>query len=145
MTAEFDLARQPAALQELEAQALTDPDQPARCLVRRVVGSDGRSRAFVNGAPATLQTLRTLCEGLVDVHGQHENERLGRRDVQLDLLDDFGVDPDLRRKCRDSYRQWKRAEQEAAELRAVAGRTQGPGGAVDLSAGRAGRAGAHAR
>jgi DNA repair protein RecN (Recombination protein N) len=116
VTAEFDLAHHPAALQELEAQALTDPEEPGRCLVRRVVGSDGRSRAFVNGAPATLQTLRTLCEGLVDVHGQHENERLGRREVQLELLDDFGVDAELRRKCRDSYRLWKRADQEAAEL-----------------------------
>jgi DNA repair protein RecN (Recombination protein N) len=116
VTAEFDLSQHPAALQQLETQALIDPDQPGRCLVRRVVGSDGRSRAFINGTPTTLQMLRSLCEGLVDVHGQHENARLTRRDVQLELLDDFGVDAALRRACRDRYRAWKRAEQEAAEL-----------------------------
>jgi len=116
ITAEFDLAAHPAALLQLEAQALGDPDQPGRCLVRRVVGADGRSRAFINGTPATLQTLRSLCEGLVDIHGQHENARLTRRDVQLELLDDFGVDAALRRTCRDCFRAWKRAEQDAAEL-----------------------------
>jgi len=116
ITAEFDLSQHPGALQQLEAQALTDPDQPGRCLVRRVVGNDGRSRAFINGTPATLQTLRSLCEGLVDIHGQNENARLTRRDVQLELLDDYGVDADLRRACRDCFRAWKRAEQEAAEL-----------------------------
>lgn len=116
ITAEFDLSGHPGALQQIEAQALTDPDQPGRCLVRRVVGADGRSRAFVNGTPATLQTLRSLCEGLVDIHGQHENARLTRRDVQLELLDDFGVDAELRRGCRDCFRAWKRADQEAAEL-----------------------------
>jgi DNA repair protein RecN (Recombination protein N) len=116
ITAEFDLAAHADALQQLEAQALTDPDQPGRCLVRRVVGTDGRSRAFVNGTPATLQTVRSLCEGLVDIHGQHENARLTRRDVQLELLDDFGVDAGLRRTCRDAFRAWKRAEQDAAEL-----------------------------
>jgi len=116
ITAEFDLSDHPAALQQLEQQDLTDPDQPGRCLVRRVIGADGRSRAYVNGTPTTLQTLRGLCEGLVDIHGQDENTRLGRRDVQLELLDDYGVDTALRRSCRDAYRAWKRAEQEAAQL-----------------------------
>jgi len=116
ITAEFDLGDHPTALQQLEQQDLTDPDQPGRCLVRRVIGADGRSRAYVNGTPTTLQTLRGLCEGLVDIHGQDENTRLGRRDVQLELLDDYGVDTALRRSCRDAYRAWKRAEQEAAQL-----------------------------
>jgi len=119
VTAEFDLSSHPDAVRDLEEQALTDPDQPGRCLVRRVVNSDGRSRAFVNGTPVTLQTLRSLCEGLVDIHGQHENERLARREVQLALLDDYGVDAVLRRSCRERFRAWKRTEQEAASLAAM--------------------------
>jgi len=116
ITAEFDLAQHPAALQQLAAQALTDADQPGRCLVRRVVSGDGRSRAFINGTPVTLQSLRALCEGLVDIHGQHENQRITRREVQLELLDDYGVDANLKRQCRDRFRAWKRAEQEALDL-----------------------------
>ncbi len=116
ITAEFDLTQHPAALQQLAAQDLTDADQPGRCLVRRVVGGDGRSRAFINGTPVTLQSLRALCEGLVDIHGQHENQRITRREVQLELLDDYGVDANLKRLCRDRFRAWKRAEQEASDL-----------------------------
>ncbi|MDZ7668958.1 MAG: DNA repair protein RecN [Gammaproteobacteria bacterium] len=116
ITAEFDLGSHPGARQLLEEQALTDPDSPDRCLVRRVVGADGRSRAFINGAPVTLQVLRALSEDLIDIHGQHDNQRITEPRVQLALLDDFGVETALRRACRDSFRAWKRARDEAAEL-----------------------------
>lgn len=118
ITAEFDLSSHPGARQLLEEQALTDPDNPARCLVRRVVGADGRSRAFINGAPVTLQVLRALSEDLIDIHGQHDNQRITEPRVQLALLDDFGVESAVRRACRDSFRAWKRAREQAAELEA---------------------------
>jgi DNA repair protein RecN (Recombination protein N) len=116
ITAEFDLTGKDAARAFLEAQDLADEDQPGRCLVRRVVNADGRSRAFLNGTPVTLQVLRELCEQLVDIHGQDENQRLAHRDVQLGLLDDFGVDPAELRACRDAYRSWQKARRQAAEL-----------------------------
>ncbi|MFX3658215.1 MAG: DNA repair protein RecN [bacterium] len=116
VSAEFDLTAHPGSCDLLEEQALTDPDQPKRCLVRRTVSADGRSRAFVNGTPVNLQLLRALAENLVDIHGQHENQRIGQRAVQLALLDDYGVEPGLRQACRDSYREWKQAEQAAAAL-----------------------------
>lgn len=116
ISAEFDLTAHPASRQLLESQSLTDPDQPNRALVRRVVGADGRSRAFVNGTPVTLQVLRSLSEDLVDIHGQDENQRITRNTVQLALLDDYGVDGALRRQCRDAYRDWRGALREAQEL-----------------------------
>src|SRR5690606_31978031 len=76
VTAEFDRTEHPASRRLLDEQALTDPEDPGRCLVRRVVSADGRSRAFINGSPVTLQVLRSLCGDLVDIHGQHENQRL---------------------------------------------------------------------
>lgn len=118
VTAEFDLSGCPDSLNLLAAQDLTDTDQPTRCLVRRIVGADGRSRAFVNGTPATLQTLRELCAGLIDIHGQHEHARLLAREVQLSLLDDYGVTPSLLAECRTAYRQWQRADVSARELAA---------------------------
>lgn len=122
ITAEFDLDGHPRSCQTLDEQALTDPEEPNRCLVRRVVGADGRSRAFVNGAPVTLQVLRSLCGDLVDIHGQHENQRIAEPRAQLEMLDDFGTDPAARRACRDSYRAWQRAEQAVAELAASVAR-----------------------
>lgn len=118
VTAEFDLSGCPDSVDLLAAQDLTDTDQPTRCLVRRIVGADGRSRAFVNGTPATLQTLRELCAGLIDIHGQHEHARLLAREVQLSLLDDYGVSPSLLAECRTAYRQWQRADVSARELAA---------------------------
>ncbi|MEQ8861628.1 MAG: DNA repair protein RecN [Pseudomonadales bacterium] len=116
ISAEFDLDGHPESLRLLEEQALTDAEAPGRCLVRRVVGADGRSRAFINASPVTLQVLRSLCEDLIDIHGQHDNQRLAEPAVQLALLDDFGVDGALRRRVRDGFRAWKRAELEAANL-----------------------------
>ncbi|MGD8831176.1 MAG: AAA family ATPase, partial [Pseudomonadales bacterium] len=94
VSAEFDLQGLSSAKAYLKEQALDDPDQPGRALVRRVVSQDGRSRAFLNGTPVTLSVLRAFTEGLVDIHGQDDNVRLADPDVQRDLLDGYGVDRD---------------------------------------------------
>ncbi len=106
VSAEFELDEKTDAYAYLMELALADEDQPGRCLVRRVVSRDGRSRAFINGTPVTRQVLRTFTEGLIDIHGQHENQRLASKDVQLALLDDYGVmDSDLQ-SLRASYHAW---------------------------------------
>jgi DNA repair protein RecN (Recombination protein N) len=87
-SAEFDISAQPEAKSWLLAQALDADDD---CLLRRVIGEDGRSRAFVNGNAVALQSLKELGEKLLDIHGQHFHQSLGRRDVQRDLLDHFGA------------------------------------------------------
>lgn len=118
VTAEFDCSGRDDAQAFLGEHSLVDPDQPNRCLVRRVVSREGRSRAFINGTPATLRMLRELTSELVDVHGQHENQRLVQPAVQLALLDDYGVDPATRDACRRSYRAWQQALRQADELEA---------------------------
>ena len=118
VTAEFDLADQPQAQAFLSRHALEDPDQPGRALVRRVVNADGGSRAFINASPVTLALLRGLTEGLVEVHGQHESQRLAQPATQLSLLDDYGVDPVTLTACRESFRGWKDALTEISTLEA---------------------------
>jgi DNA repair protein RecN (Recombination protein N) len=116
VSAEFDLTSAPANLEFLDVQELIDTDAPQRCLVRRVVSTDGRSRAFINGTPVTLGVLRDAIEGLVDIHGQDQNQRLGNRRVQLQLLDDFGVKrADYERMTR-AYVSWQDAHQQALAL-----------------------------
>src|SRR5215212_7657448 len=58
-------------------------------IIRREVSAQGRSRASVNGALATSTSLRELCGGLVDLHGQHEHQVLLDPAAHLDLLDEF--------------------------------------------------------
>ena len=84
VTAVFDLRGNDAALGWLEEQAI---GHDGECVLRRVVGADGRSRAFVNGQAAPLQSLRALGEHLVDVHGQLEFQSLTRRAAQREALD----------------------------------------------------------
>ena len=62
---------------------------PGLALLRRVVEADGRSRALVNGHPATVAQLREIGETLVEVHGQHASQSLLRPDGQRTLLDRF--------------------------------------------------------
>ena len=56
-------------------------------LLRRVIDNAGRSKAFINGSPATATQLRDLGELLVDIHGQHAHQSLLKTDAQRQLLE----------------------------------------------------------
>src|SRR5690606_5648627 len=74
---------------------------------RRGIGEDGRSRAFINGNAVALQGLKELGEMLLDIHGQHFHQSLGRRSVQRDLLDHFGELQELRASTAEAFAEWK--------------------------------------
>jgi DNA repair protein RecN (Recombination protein N) len=82
-TAEFDVSGLESVRVWLEEMALDREDE---CLLRRVISADGRSRAFINGNPVPLSQLKGLGELLLDIHGQHFHQSLGRRSIQRDLL-----------------------------------------------------------
>ncbi|MDE1004855.1 MAG: DNA repair protein RecN [Paraburkholderia fungorum] len=88
ITAEFDTHAQ--VEQWLDEQALgapVDDDHHGTVMLRRVVDTNGRSRAFINGTAATLTQLREVGEMLVDIHGQHAHQLLMRPDAQRELFD----------------------------------------------------------
>lgn len=122
ISAEFTLEGSLAARAFLREQAMEDTDNPNACLLRRVVGADGRSKAFINGAPASLANLRELGERLVEIHGQNEHQSLLRGDTQRELLDDFGAHGDALAAVAHAAREFADAEAGIAHLRAVAGR-----------------------
>ncbi len=70
----------------LEQQALETDDE---CILRRVIGADGRSKAFINGSSMPLAVLRSVGEHLVDMHGQNEHQLLLKPVEQLNLLDGY--------------------------------------------------------
>ena len=102
--AEFDVSDVASARVWLEENSLDRDDE---CLLRRVINSDGRSRAFINGNPVPLSQLKSLGELLLDIHGQHFHQSLGRRAVQRDLLDYFGGLLEKRATTELSYTTWK--------------------------------------
>jgi DNA repair protein RecN (Recombination protein N) len=85
-----------------------DAGEDGECLLRRVVDASGRSRAYINGAPATLTQLRELGEFLCDIHGQHAHHSLLRADAQRELLDAQAGQLPLAREVADKYRDWQR-------------------------------------
>jgi DNA repair protein RecN (Recombination protein N) len=88
ITATFDTALAPALAERLKTLDLDTED--GDCIVRRVIGAEGRSRAFINGQPVPVQTLRDLGHGVIEVHGQHAHHSLLRPEYQRDLLDTLG-------------------------------------------------------
>ncbi len=101
--AEFDISRLAPVAAWLEEQAL---DLDGECLLRRVINVDGRSRAFINGNAVPLSQLKNIGELLLDIHGQHFHQSLGRRPVQRDLLDHFGGLLEQRSYVATSYSSW---------------------------------------
>ncbi len=80
-------------------------DEPL--LVRRVLDGGGRSRAFINGTPATLSQVRELGELLLDVHGQHAHQLLLRAPAQQQLLDEHGALHEPASRVRQAHAQWR--------------------------------------
>src|SRR5262249_3808791 len=100
-------------------------------VLKREVAAEGRSRAWVNGSPATASLLGEIGRMLVDLHGQHEHQTLLRRDEQRTILDAYAGNAalvaqvrtahatvaDLRREVADLERRRREALQRADFLR----------------------------
>jgi DNA repair protein RecN (Recombination protein N) len=120
VSAEFDAAAVPALAAWLEEQGLSG--EAGECILRRVIEAGGRSRAFINGRPATAAQLREAGEFLVDIFGQHEHQSLMRAATQRRLLDDWSGAAALAAEVAGLHRRWREAAQsrEAAAGRAEA-------------------------
>ncbi len=116
LTASFDLDRVPAAQMWL---AERDLDADGDCLLRRTLNREGRSRAYINGRPATLEDCSSLGELLIDIHGQHAHQSLLRRSYQRLLLDQFADAEAAAASVADTARAWRELEERIATLRAT--------------------------
>lgn len=113
VTAEFSIDAHPAIARWLEEQALEG--DPGRLILRRVVDAGGRSRAFINGRPATVAQMREAGDGLVDIHGQHAHQSLVRTDAQRALIDGHAGLVGVARDVGEAYRTWQRVARDLAE------------------------------
>ena len=78
-------------------------------ILRRSLGKDGRSRAFINDQPVSVALLRTVGEALVEIHGQFESQRLLNPAAHRGLLDGFGLLGDSAAKTRNLFQAWRQA------------------------------------
>ena len=105
----FDLTGRDDILHAFTAAGFSVDDE---LVLRRIVQSGGRSRAYVNGNLVTLAQLQPLSELLVTVCGQHEHQSLLQRNVHLTVLDRFGNLDEPLRLYRESYGLMKKISQQ---------------------------------
>lgn len=86
-----------------------DPDD---CILRREVSNTGKSRAFINDTPVSLNVMRELSNRLIDIHSQHQNLLLQKEDFQLNVVDIIANDGALLNEYQKAYRQWAEAKRE---------------------------------
>lgn len=98
-------------------------DYESECLIRRQITPAGRSRAFVNDTPITLDNLRKLTLRLMDIHSQHDTLRLGSAAFQLGILDAYANNEALLQSYQAAFAAFRKADthykklqQEAREL-----------------------------
>jgi DNA repair protein RecN (Recombination protein N) len=107
--AAFDVGKDHPARRVLAQNELAGEDQ---LIVRRVQFADGRTRAFVNDQPVSVQVLRALGAALVEIHGQHDERAFVEAATHRALLDAFG---DIESDAAEVRRLWEeRRTREAA-------------------------------
>jgi DNA repair protein RecN (Recombination protein N) len=96
----------------LEAQDFSTEDDGATIILKRVIDTSGRSKAFVNGGTATLNQLKELSSFLVDIHGQHAHQLLLKAGAQRDLLDNQANLDGSVSEVKQLYQAWQTAKKQ---------------------------------
>jgi DNA repair protein RecN (Recombination protein N) len=118
ITATIDVSSCGAMLRALlEEHSITHEEE---LILRRVIGNDGRSRAWLNGQVVPLQVLRAVAELLFDIHGQHEFQSLVRPATQRALVDAYGQLDSLATHVRTEHSVWLALMNRSVELETAA-------------------------
>jgi DNA repair protein RecN (Recombination protein N) len=112
ISAVFSIQQQSEAAAWLKENDLSDEE----CVLRRVLSREGRSKAYINGHPATLNQLKSLGSLLVNIHGQHEHYALLKKENQLARLDHFANNNDVLEQVKKAFHSFKHSQQKLAEL-----------------------------
>ncbi len=121
VTASFSLARDHAMLAELGEQGV---DIEGDLVIRRIQNADGKSRAFVNDAPVSINLLRQLGVRLAEIHGQHDDRALIDVGRHRELLDAFAGLEGQERRVGELYRAWRSASGALSTHRALVDKAQ---------------------
>ncbi len=104
----FDISAYP--LKTLfESEELDYQDQT---IIRREINPNGKSRAFINDTPVTLEVMRKVGNRLMDIHSQHETLELGNKSFQLELVDSFASNGKMKEIYALTWKQFNRARDE---------------------------------
>lgn len=100
--------------------AAEDLDYSDSTVIRREISPGGKSRAFINDTPVTLEVMRKISSLLLDVHSQHETLLLGQQSFQLRLVDAYAENESLRSEYQLKWKDFQLARKEYENLKAEA-------------------------
>ena len=115
----FDISSFPhltALLEECELDAAED----SLMILRREIAPTGRSRAFINDSPVSLQVMNRVASHLIDIHSQHANLLLANPAWQLNLIDAYADNAAERRAYRELYEAYRSLRSRIATLKTSA-------------------------
>ena len=93
-----------------------DYDLEDNLLLRRIISSDGKSKAFINGTPSSVTQLKQLANTLVDIYSQNSHHSLLHSSTQRNILDGFAKTKDLTDKVSEAYVLWSNLHKEHEEF-----------------------------
>ena len=105
--ATFHINKNNPAYLFLQEQELQDADNPEECILRRIINSDGRSKAFINGIPVSAAQLKDIGQHLIQINGQHASQLLLKNEYQLQLVDNFCHHTALLQQMSADYQIWR--------------------------------------
>ena len=111
--AEFDTAD--ASIRDILEENEAEWDE-GHLIIRRVVNRTGRSRAFVNDSPVPVTVLQEISSRLIDIHSQHQTLLLSDKQFQLDVLDHYAGNAQLRQDCAAAWKDLASRKSELASL-----------------------------
>lgn len=109
---EFDISEY--RLQSLFKREELDYDTTT--IIRREISASGKSRAFINDTPVTLELLKKISGRLMDIHSQHETLELGSRTFQLQLIDSFSGNEKIADNYRSAWEEYIAAKKQYDDL-----------------------------
>lgn len=116
VTAEFSIdEKQPAF--RLLAENDFEPD--TTLILRRTLNRDGKSKAYINDTPVSVNLLRQVADTLVEIHGQFASHSLLNPATHLGVLDKYGRLDKMADDCRSAYSAWKEAEKNVQKALAI--------------------------
>jgi len=117
LAATFDISNNKIAKKYLTQQELLQQEeQKNECILRRIISSEGRSKAYINGSQVPLSQLKQLGVLLINIHGQHDHQLIVKAQQQRYMLDAYANNHDLLKDVKHQFTQWRNLTAELALL-----------------------------
>ena len=116
IVAHFSLDDNKHAKHFLDEHELTSDEDDNSCFIRRVISKEGRSKAFINGSPVSLQQLKGLGQFLLAIHGQNTHLQLLKEDNQRSLLDSYANNQQAQQQVKQCFSHWRQKQSALTEL-----------------------------